>query len=190
MRIFTISGKAGSGKDTLARMLRKELENRGSRVLITHYADLLKYYCIEMFHWDGAKDEEGRSLLQHIGTDIVRHRNENYWVDHIIGMLSVFHDMWDYVIIPDARFPNEVDRLIDEGYMVTSIVVSREYGQPSMTDNQMNHESENAMNDYVFHCRFDNSGSIDDLLDAVRIALANPSGIFINSDNIFGRIYY
>ncbi len=41
----------------------------GYKVLIAHYADLVKYVAKTFFEWNGEKDEYGRSLLQHIGTE-------------------------------------------------------------------------------------------------------------------------
>ena len=43
MKVITISGKAQNGKDTTAGLLKAALEADGYKVLITHYADLLKY---------------------------------------------------------------------------------------------------------------------------------------------------
>ena len=57
MRVVLISGKAQHGKDTTANFLKQELELHGSRVLITHYGDLVKYTCKAFFNWDGNKDE-------------------------------------------------------------------------------------------------------------------------------------
>ena len=64
MKVVCISGLARAGKDTLASMLKDELEKNGSRVLITHFADLLKFIAKEFFKWNGEKDNEGRRLLQ------------------------------------------------------------------------------------------------------------------------------
>ena len=62
--IICISGKAGSGKDYFANLLDGFLtDSLGKTVLITHYADLVKYCCTKFFHWDGVKDTKGRTLL-------------------------------------------------------------------------------------------------------------------------------
>jgi len=45
MKVICISGKAQHGKDTSANLLREELVNQCQSVLVTHYADLLKYIC-------------------------------------------------------------------------------------------------------------------------------------------------
>ena len=49
MKVICISGKARHGKDTLATILKKRLEDNGNRVLITHFGDLVKYICEKFF---------------------------------------------------------------------------------------------------------------------------------------------
>ena len=86
MEIVSISGHAGSGKDTVAGIIKERLEHDDRKVLITHYADLLKYICKTFFNWNGKKDERGREILQYVGTDIIRKQDENYWVDFLISI--------------------------------------------------------------------------------------------------------
>ena len=61
MKVIAISGKAQNGKDTTAGLLKSALEADGYKVLITHYADLLKYIC-KQFWMEWA---EGRSRTPH-----------------------------------------------------------------------------------------------------------------------------
>lgn len=90
-------------------MLKEELEKGKKRVLITYFAAPLRRICREWFGWDGQNDDAGRSLLQYVGTDVVRTRCPDFWVDFTLGLLSMMGDEWDYVIIPDCRYPNELD---------------------------------------------------------------------------------
>jgi len=106
--IICISG-ARAGKDAVAKMLKEELEQGKKRVLITYFSAPLRRVCREWFGWDGQNDDAGRSLLQYVGTDIVRARQPDFWVDFTLGLLSMMGDEWDYVIIPDCRYPNELD---------------------------------------------------------------------------------
>lgn len=107
-RFLCISGKAQNGKDTTAAMFYEELTKRGYRALLTHYADLLKHICRSLFGWDGEKDEAGRTLLQRVGTDCIRRQKPSYWVDFLTGIVRMFPDEWDFVIVADVRFPNEL----------------------------------------------------------------------------------
>ena len=50
MKICCISAKARHGKDTAAELIKEHLEAQGQRVLITHFADLLKYICKQIFN--------------------------------------------------------------------------------------------------------------------------------------------
>jgi hypothetical protein len=109
MKLILISAKLQHGKDTTAELLKTELENKGNRVLIAHYADLLKHICRTFFEWDGNKDEKGRTILQYVGTDIIRHQCEDYWVNFMMDLLFMFREEWDYVLIPDTRFVNEIE---------------------------------------------------------------------------------
>ena len=111
MRVVCISGKAQHGKDTTAGLLKEELEDIGEKVLVAHYADLLKYLCKTYFGWNGEKDEAGREILQHVGTDIIRAQKPDYWVDFMREFLMMFENEWDYVLIPDTRFPNEIEEM-------------------------------------------------------------------------------
>lgn len=157
MKIICISGKAGHGKDTAASYIKNVTEQDGSKTLIIHYADLLKYLCTSLFGWNGEKDEAGRTLLQHVGTDIVRKKNQNYWVDFVIGILQMFDNAWDLVIIPDCRFPNEIDRLKDYGFDVCAVRVVRDDFDDKLNETQKNHQSETAMDSYRFDVKIRNT---------------------------------
>lgn len=125
MKVITISGKAQNGKDTTAGLLKAALEADGYKVLITHYADLLKYICKQFFGWDGQKDDAGRHILQYVGTDIIRQKRPDYWVGFVTSILELFPNEWDYVLIPDCRFPNEIDYLKEAGMDTVNLRVVR-----------------------------------------------------------------
>lgn len=145
MKVILISGKAGHGKDTLAGSMKLRLNRQGKRVLITHYGDLVKYICRNFFDWDGKKDEQGRHLLQFVGTDVVRAQRPNYWVDFLRDVLSLFDGEWDYVLIPDVRFPNEVEGM--DCFQTRHIRIIRP-GYSQLTEEQQRHPSETALDNY------------------------------------------
>ncbi len=163
MKVILISGKAQNGKDTFASILNDQLERDGKRVLITHYADLLKYICRSYFRWDGNKDERGRQMLQYVGTDIIRKQNPSLWVDFVAMMLGYFHENWDYVIIPDCRFPNEVSTMVDNGFEVVHVRITRPDFISPLTEEQQKHPSETALDDTSPDFYIENKGTIKDL---------------------------
>ena len=149
-------------------MLYEQLVENGYKVLITHYGDLVKYICKTFFNWNGEKDENGRHILQYVGTDIVREQKPDYWVSFVLDMLELFGDNWDYVIIPDARFPNEIDALKTVYRNVIHIKVDRPGYESDLTEEQLKHSSETALDDVEPNYLFWNVGSLEDMRDAAK----------------------
>ena len=163
MKVIAISGHAQNGKDTVAGIMERYLKEHGSSVLITHYADLVKYICKTIFGWDGKKDESGRQLLQYVGTDVVRRKAPDFWVDFIVAVLTLFDGNWDYVLIPDTRFPNEIDKLKSKGFDVCHLRVVRPNFVSPLTPEQQAHPSETALDNIAPDFTVVNDGTLDDL---------------------------
>lgn len=163
MKVFCISGKAGSGKDTFAQMLSEELTAKGEKVLITHYADLLKYICRTFLNWNGEKDAIGRSLLQWVGTDIVREKQPDFWVNFLISILTFFPDQWNSVIIPDCRFENEIESIqCHTEWTVFPLRIVRD-DQNALSEKQRSHPSETSLDDFPFLYIIENTGTLEGL---------------------------
>lgn len=164
MKVILVSGKACAGKDETAKILSNKLKLEGYRVLIAHYADLVKYVSREFWGWDGVKDEVGRTLLQQVGTNIVREKYPNYWVDFVMEFVSFSKAKWDCVIIPDCRFPNEVDCWAEDGWDSISVKVIRNDFTNNLTEEQKKHPSETAMDNYEFDYYINNKEGIENLV--------------------------
>lgn len=163
MKVILLSAKARHGKDYTANILKGLLESDDKKVLICHYADLLKYICKTFFNWDGNKDDKGRTLLQHVGTDTIRKQNPDYWVEFISGFLKMFPNEFDYVLIPDCRFPNEITYMIKDGWDVMTVRINRLNYESLLTKEQQNHSSETALDNYQFDYYLDSESGIDNL---------------------------
>lgn len=168
MKVILISGKAQNGKDTTASILKQTLVDNGDKVLITHYADLLKYICTNYFGWDGKKDDKGRQMLQYVGTDVIRKQNPTLWVDFVAMILKYFKGNWDYVIIPDCRFPNEITRMIEAGFDTIHLRVHRPNFENPLTQEQQNHPSETALDDFDADVYIENDSTLTDLKYKIR----------------------
>ena len=166
--VILLSGHSGSGKDYIANIMKQQLEDNGNKVLVTHYADLLKYILKSFFNWNGKKDLNGRSLLQRVGTNVIRKQNPNYWVNFINDMITFFHNEWNYILIPDTRFPNEIEVIKNNPYVNTiTIRINRSNYKSKLTKEQQQHPSETALDDYEFDYYIDNDGT-DRVNDAVK----------------------
>ena len=167
MRIICVSGKAQHGKDTCAGIMQRLLEGRGKKTRIIHYADLLKYLCKTYFDWNGEKDDYGRTLLQRVGTDTIRAQKPSYWVDFVIDFLKLFPNEWDYVIIPDTRFPNEVFSMKEAFPDTIHVRINRPNFDNGLSIEQQNHISEIALDNTKPDEVIMNGGSLRSLLHSV-----------------------
>ena len=169
-----ISGKAGSGKDMTAQFMKEALEKHGKKVLIIKYGDAVKWVLRDYFNWDGKKDTVGRTLLQHIGTDVVRAVHPNFWTGIVVGLLQTFepYNDFDIALVPDARFPNEVDIALQElkGCVATRIERQNPDGtpwiNPVLTEDQQNHPSETSLDHYAFDYIIHNDEGLDVLKES------------------------
>jgi len=156
-----ISGKAGVGKSTLAAALISRME----AACIVPFAYGVKNTA-KFMGWDGKKDENGRHLLQNIGT-AGRQYDEFCWVKRayddlaselVIKGISTF-------ISDDWRFPNEFNYLNDGRYQVVTIRINapdREIlkGTPAYDDCS---ETSLPTSHEMYDLMYDNSGTLDEL---------------------------
>ena len=172
MRVILISGSARFGKDSTAFMMKELLEKQKKKVLIIHYADNLKLFAKNYFGWSGQKDQKGRELLQWLGTDVVRKNYEDTWVDMIVALLKGIKTLYDYVIIPDVRFPNEIYKMCDNFNCITVRVIRPNFDN-GLTEEQRKHPSETALDNYPMEYELINDGDLEKLLDTTRTFIKN-----------------
>lgn len=166
-RIILVSGKAQHGKDFTSSVIEELLLLDGQKVLITHYADYLKYLCKQIFGWDGKKDDKGRTILQKVGTDLARNNNPDIWVNVVNEMILAIGSEFDVVIISDVRFSNEIDKMREFGWDVASVKINRLNFENSLTEEQRNHPSEIALDDYEFDFYLNFKTGKDNVIHAI-----------------------
>jgi len=165
--IILISGKAQNGKDFVANELKRQLEELGNKVLIVHYADYLKMVCKDYLGWDGKKDEKGRQVLQYVGTDKARKNNPDIWVKVVNELILAIGEDYDYILIPDTRFSNEIDYMKRYGHDVISVRVTRLNFESTLTKEQKQHLSETALDNYDFDWYMNCESGINSVREAV-----------------------
>jgi len=167
-RIFLISGKAQHGKDLSARILKEKLGEENT--LIVHFADYLKMIAEKYMGWDGQKDLKGRTLLQWLGTDRIRIelRKATYWADRVCEVIDILQDKYDYFIVPDTRFFNEiysVKAMFPEN--TTTVRVERLNFENTLTEEQRKHLSEIQLDCFEFDYYIKSESGEDNLTNAV-----------------------
>ena len=151
-RIYLLHAHAQSGKDTCAAMMKEEYEKRGKRVIIIAFADYVrmcldKYYGVKEY-----KTPEGRTIIQHFATDLVRKNDPTFWGRTVGDLLRAIEDDFDYAIIPDWRFENEFGCLTSRfsPSLIVKVLIDRPNNEltDNMTDAQRNHQSETELDNY------------------------------------------
>lgn len=166
--IIGISGKMLSGKDTIASII-KDIHPEYN---IIHFADGLKSVVADLcgLDWYDINTQEGkrgsiswldnmtvREILQKFGTAIRKEVHPDFWVN------STMQDIYgiDNIIIPDVRFPNEKKAIEHKGGVVIRVK------RPNIE--QMDHESETALDNYSFKYTIYNDGTLEDLSKKVEL---------------------
>ena len=175
MKIYVISGKARHGKDTIALDIKNIYEQKGLKVINLAYGSYIKEYAKRISNWDGNEETKPRKLLQELGTDIIRKKIDNdLFVRRICEDIRVYSYYFDIITISDARFPNEMEWPKKNFNNVINIRVIRDGYDSVLSQNEQNHLTELALDeynnyDYVIH----NDGTLDDLnkkvLEVVRM---------------------
>ena len=177
MKVIMMSGKSGSGKDAVANAFTTKLEARNNKVLTIHFADLVKFYAIIYYKWNGEKDEAGRKLLQTIGTEMMRTYESDYWADIVAKFIDAAAGDFDVALIPDWRFVNEYERVCHYNEDVCAIRIERynldgtAYVNPSMTTEQLRHVSETQLDKFAFDYIIENREGLEALEDSVDVII-------------------
>jgi len=179
MRIIGFSGKKQSGKTTAVQDLKQRLEAQGKTVAIVSFADALKDAVEHLFavpigiipDWDSDEFKNTvhpcgktyRQLLQIFGTDFCRALWPDIWVEVWKWQVLNIYPNYDYILVPDVRFENEVKVIQDLGGKVIRLTRAPFASQDK-------HESETALDKIQFemmHPFFDLENRSELKFDAV-----------------------
>ena len=112
-KIYIISGKARSGKDTIASIIKEYYESKSKKVITLAYATYLKEYAKRITNWDGQEETKPRELLQNLGVELIKtYIDENMLINRIKEDIKVYSYFFDIIIITDARFKEEIENII------------------------------------------------------------------------------
>ena len=142
-KIYVISGKSSSGKDTVANLIKNKYQNG----IIISYASYLKEYAKQILNWDGKEESKPRDFLQQIGVELIKTKiDPDMLVKRIIEDIKVYSYFYDVIIISDARFKNEIEDIktnFDDVF-----VIHVEGDKTKLTKLQQAHATETSLDNY------------------------------------------
>lgn len=169
--VLLLSGKIGSGKNTLADMLKEELSDKAH---LDAFARPLKELCAKAFKplttylngnvcdvdtihyesWFEKKTPVTRLILQIVGTDIVRRVDSDYWVKETVKNIEARPE--PIIIMTDWRFPGELLG-VAKAFPTYTVRVVREMDRSGP---EHAHESEIALDFFSFDQTIHNNTSL------------------------------
>lgn len=160
--IFTMSGKAGSGKDTIGEMFRVYCKSINLEPFTLAFADQLKDHCRRNFNYVDKTND--RHILQEFGQK-VRDLEPNFWALQVYHTIDRLKDMFDVFIITDCRYENEKSLFpYNVCYPIVNVYIKRDV-ESNLSEDEYNHESEKMAENFdenQYHFVIDNNGSIED----------------------------
>ena len=175
-KLIGLTGKAGHGKDTVAKLLpvarvafADELKRDAFWTLVQ--APASPY--LEVFESLNPRPDPitfinnikhipaVRVFLQSFG-QAMRHTQADYWVRRCFRKME--EGVW--YAVTDVRYPNEADAIKLRGGII--VRVFRPDFDNGLTPEAQAHESETALDDYPFDTVLVNDGSLDQLREEIR----------------------
>ena len=165
VKIIILSGKARAGKDTTAQYIKEYCESQNQKVINLQFSYYIKMYAKFITNWDGSEETKPRSLLQELGTEVIREQIDKYFfIKRIIEDIKVCSFYADIITISDARLPEELDEITKACPNVLKINIIRPSTDNNLTANEKNHITVTGLNDYHDYAyEMINNGTLDDL---------------------------
>ena len=145
MKLFLIAGKAGSGKNEVANVIK----NRLSNTVVTSFSKYIKLFTLELTDWDGRDITKPREYLQNMG-DNLRAIDVNFLTKRIIEDIKVYESLGIHnVVISDVRLINEIEYLKNvKDIDVISIRVNSDSSTRMLTESEKEHHTELELDNY------------------------------------------
>ena len=147
MKIYLICGKAKSGKNTVSRIMKNELEKGNNSVCEIQVTRTIKGYAKDYFNWDGNEESKPRKLLQDLGNRI-REKDKYFHINRLCSDIEILSDYFNVFIVNDVRFPFEIEEVKNRFTDVVSIGVEMDNYISPLTDKEASDITEHALDDY------------------------------------------
>ncbi len=148
--IYCISGKAGSGKSTVGAIIEREYQKLELKTITSPYTKYLKQYIGTITGVNVTEENKPRELLQKLSSDLIKKKlnNKDFFIRRQVEDIEFYSYFFDVIIIPDVRFPNEIEILKEKFPNVVSIRVERQNYKSKLTEEEMQDITETALDKY------------------------------------------
>ena len=164
MNIYLIIGKAGSGKNYVANILKEKLSNS----VITGLSKYIKLFALELGLWNGDDNNKPRTFLQTTG-DKLRAVDENILSKRMLEDIKVYEMLnIKNVIISDVRLLKEINYLKNSNNNVTIIKVTSNHSNRILTTEEQNHITEIELDNYKdYDYLIENNENIEEQIEEI-----------------------
>ena len=150
IKVYLICGKARSGKDTVADILKEKLEENNYKVCNIQIMRTLKGYLKDYFNWDGSEETKPRRLLQNMGTELIREKLNmpNFHIDRLTEDIKILSNYFEIFIVDDIRLVNEIEEIKKRFNNVVSIGIEKENYISPLKEDEEKHITEHDLDNY------------------------------------------
>ena len=148
--IICTCGKARSGKSLVGKYIYNEYKKNGLKVIISPYTKYLKQYISDITGNSINDDNKPRVLLQKISSDLIKGKlgNNNFFINRQLEDIDIYSYFFDVIIIPDVRFPEEIEVLRKKYNKVIAIGIKRNNYDNGLTEEEQKDITEISLDDY------------------------------------------
>lgn len=161
-KIFIIAGKARQGKDTVYEFIKEYYKEKKVLYLPNNY--YMRDYAKRIMGWNGSDEDKPRDLLIKLG-DIARNEiDKHFFIKRTIDDIYVFSSFYDIIVLPDARFPYEIEMMKEKYSEAISINVIRPNYISEISNDAKKHTTETSLDSYdKYDYKIINNGTLEDL---------------------------
>lgn len=167
MLLIGITGKARSGKDTLAEAFtRRGYKRMAFADALKEVTALLANEPSHLYFQEASKEEftealgmTRREALQKVGSSMRKEIGTQVWVDRVLRQF-ICEGQRHPTVISDVRYDNEAEAIIAAGGMVVEVVRP---GNQGLTGRAAAHESEKGVRGSLVSVEIINDGTVGDL---------------------------
>ena len=166
VKIFILSGKARSGKDEVADIIKNYYQDKKVKKL--SFAYYLKLLVKNISNWNGNEEDKPRDLLQYLGIELIKNKiNKKLLINRVLEDIAIYSYFCYIIVITDARLIDEVEDIKKNYPDAISIRINR-LNDNHLTDIQKKHVTETGLDNYHdFDYIVDNDVDYDNLRNKV-----------------------